>query len=86
MDVIKRLYPNKLPYITDEIKHYVKFIFKDHGYQFYPKELQIENNRLDEVRDRALDGPFPLGEEVLDIQAVRYLRLQEYLKKNKIKI
>lgn len=86
MDVIRRMYPSNMPYITDEIRHYVKFIFRNNGYQFYPKELQIEGNRLDEVKTKAENGPFPLTEDPLDIQASRFLRLQEYLKKHKISI
>lgn len=79
LDTIYKIHP-KLE-LSDEVKDYIKIMFKDYGYIFYPPKAGIENNPYyEEIKKLALEGPFPLVEDKLGVQAMRYLRIMEYLK------
>lgn len=81
VNVISKLFKT-LPEFSDECVEYIKAIHRINGYLFYPPQLtQIDNAFFDEVKEKAENGPFPLTDEnPMDIQAIRYLRIQEYLK------
>lgn len=66
--------------LSSEVKTYIKFIFNDNGLLFYPPLSKISNNLLNDVKQIASKGPFPLKEDKLGIQAAKYLYIQEYLK------
>lgn len=78
-NVIRRLFDGSVPDLADEIKEYIRFCHKDNGLQFYPPNIGMENSKLEEVKDKAGKGPFPLTEEPLDLQAMHYLKIQRYL-------
>lgn len=66
---------------SDEVLEYIKWNFKDAGLKFYPPVFEKEKNPLlTDVVYKAVKGPFPLKESFLDIQALGYLRIQEYIK------
>jgi len=71
--IIKQLYPEIE--LSDEVKAYIKFIFNDSGYYFYPEEIGIDNPILEDVKTLAERGPFPLEENFHGIQAIKYLKL-----------
>lgn len=77
--VIRRLFDGSIPDLADEIKEYIKFAHIDNGLQFYPPNIGMDNPKLQDVKDKAEKGPFPLTEEPLDIQATYYLKIQQYL-------
>ena len=68
-----------------EVLKYIEFIFNDAGIYIYPSYLPIENPYLSKAVSLANRGPFPLGEETEEIQAAKYLAIQEYLKQQKQK-
>lgn len=64
-----------------EILKYIEFMFNDDGVYIYPSYLPIDNPYLSRAVYLATNGPFPLGETTEEIQATRYLEIQEYLKR-----
>jgi len=69
---------------SDEVLEYIKWNYNDSGIKFYPPMFPEEMNPLlQDVIYKAVKGPFPLQENFLDIQALHYLKIQEYVK-NKI--
>ena len=78
LDIIFRMYP-KLE-LAWEVEAYIKYIFNDAGYYFYHPKLQLDNPIYNEVKKKAKEGPFPLEENYMGIQAIKYLKIQEYLK------
>lgn len=75
---IKTLYPDIE--FSDEILAYIKYIFNDNGYYFYPENIGIDNPILDDVKTLAIHGPFPLSETYHGIQAMKYLKLTQEIK------
>lgn len=71
--IIRSMYPEIE--LSDEVKEYIKFIFNDNGYYFYPENIGLENPILDDVKTLAEHGPFPLAETFHGIQATKYLKL-----------
>jgi len=71
--IIKRIYPNIE--LSEEVKTYIKFIFNDNGYYFYPENIGIENPIIEKIKKIATEGPFPLKETFYEIQALKYLKL-----------
>jgi len=68
--------------LADEVKQYIKYIFDDHGYSFYPPTTGLEQTSLyDKVVRQAETGPFPLKEDALGIQVIRYMRIMKYINK-----
>jgi hypothetical protein len=63
-----------------EVKVYIKYIFDDEGYNFYPPLSGLDNPNFAATKALAVHGPFPLDETRRGIQAVRYLKIKEYLK------
>jgi hypothetical protein len=78
LDIIFRLHPDIE--LAWEVLMYIKYIFNDNGCYFYHPKLPIENIFYDEIVKRAIYGPFPIEEDFIGIQAVKYLKIQEYLK------
>ena len=70
---------------SDEVLEYIKWNFNNAGLKFYPPCFAKDDNELlKDVIYKATKGPFPLKEEFLGIQALGYLKIQEYIKnKNK---
>ena len=78
IDKIRQIYPEFK--LSHEVKMYIKYIFNDHGYMFYPPNIGIEPNKdYEQVKSLAEKGPFPLNDDYLGIQAMRYLKIREYL-------
>ncbi len=78
LDIIYRISNKKL---SHEVKEYIKWNFKEAGYLFYPPSAGINNPIFKEVADKATNGPFPLDDSNrINIQAIKYLKILEYLK------
>lgn len=77
--IIKQLRPGQE--FADEVKEYVKFQSAEECVYIYPPEMDINESHvaLDEVIATAKDGPFPLPETTLGIQAGKYLAIQRYI-------
>lgn len=73
--IIKELYPDVE--LSDEVKAYIKYIFNDNGYYFYPENIGIDNPILSDIKTLAVSGPFPLAETFYGIQAAKYLKLTQ---------
>lgn len=69
--------------LSHEVQMYIKKVFNDHGYYFYPPLARIENVLLDDVTKASIVGPFPLKEDFLGIQTSKYLYIKEYLSQDK---
>lgn len=84
LEVIKRLFDGELPPLSDEVVIYIRGIHRDFGFRFYPPGIGLnEDDQLEEIKQKANKGPFPLGEDPQDIQAARYLKIQQYLESKK---
>ena len=81
LEMARRVFDGELPEISDEVKEYIKFIHIDNGFQFFPPNIGIDNPKLEEIKQKAETGPFPLGEDPIEIQAAKYLKIQQYLKR-----
>ena len=66
-----------------EVKEYIKWCHIDQGYKVFPPSVfsAEENPLYDTVKQMAEEGPFPLQETTVGIQAVKYLKIQEYIKR-----
>tara|TARA_Y100000310_G_C20628990_1_gene787544 strand:- start:975 stop:1223 length:249 start_codon:yes stop_codon:yes gene_type:complete len=64
---------------SHEVKMYIKFIYNDAGYWFYPEYARIPDNNVLAVQAVAERGPFPLNEDHMGIQAYRYLTVVSYI-------
>jgi hypothetical protein len=70
------------PYFDWEVKQWVKFSLNQEGVFFYPKLADTgEGLDLDNVKKKADEGPFPLGETFEDIQASKWLAIDLYINK-----
>ena len=77
LDIIFTLHP-KLE-LSWEVLGYIKYIFNDNGYYFYHPKLQLENPHYEAVKQLAENGPFPVKEDFIGIQAIKYLKIKSYL-------
>ena len=77
INILKTIHPNLE--LSHEIKMYIKYIFNDYGLWFYPKNIGLINNIIDQVEELSINGPFPLEENYLGIQTYNYLKIKEYL-------
>lgn len=80
ISIIKSLHKDAIE-LSHEILMYIKYIFNDNGLWFYPEDVGLENEILTQVTDRATNGPFPLEEDYIGIQAFHYLAILEYMKR-----
>lgn len=78
LDIIFRLHPDIE--LSWEVLMYIKAMCSDEGYYFYHPSLDLKNPYFNEIKSRAEKGPFPLEEDFIGVQAVKYLKIQEYLK------
>tara|TARA_B100000131_G_C18107077_1_gene608280 strand:- start:1454 stop:1939 length:486 start_codon:yes stop_codon:yes gene_type:complete len=67
--------------LSHEILMYIKMICKENGLEFYPENIGLKQNKqlYKSIVTRSKEGPFPLGEDFLGIQAARLLKIQNYL-------
>lgn len=71
--------------LRHEVQMYIRFVFKNAGIAFLPPYAGKENPNLLQVVKRAQKGNIiESSEDPLEIQAIHYLRIQEYLKKHNI--
>ena len=66
---------------SSEVLEYVKTMSNEYGFYMYPPELEFkEDDKLEkQIMDKAMSGPFPLGESFIERQAAQYLAVQLYL-------
>ncbi len=77
---------NKDPFYFDwEIKQWTKLMLRENGVYFYPPELDFDDEKAlvsyDEIAALAQNGPFPLEEDLLGVQASHWLAIQLYIDK-----
>ena len=77
INLMKQIHP-KVSF-SDEVKEYIKAIFVDNGCMFFPPKSELENPIIEQVKQRARTGPFPLKEDDIGIQALRYLKIEKYI-------
>ena len=79
LEIIKDIHPEIE--FAHEILLYIKMMCREYGLEFYPPNIGLEedNNIFEAVGKRAADGPFPLGEDFLGLQAAKLLKINEYL-------
>ena len=63
---------------SHEVLMYIKMIYSDAGFLFYPPNIGLDSTYLNKVIKRSEQGPFPLEEDVMGIQAAKYLKLITY--------
>jgi hypothetical protein len=84
LDIAHNMYPEREYSI--EVLKYIEFIFNEIGVYIFPGYLPIDNPYFSKVVSLANNGPFPLGEDTVEeIQAAKFLAIQEYLKQQKKK-
>ena len=66
---------------SHEVLMYIKMICKENGLEFYPEDIGLKQNKqlYSSIITRSQEGPFPLGEDFLGIQAARLLKINTYL-------
>tara|TARA_Y100000592_G_C5468155_1_gene317889 strand:- start:1688 stop:2197 length:510 start_codon:yes stop_codon:yes gene_type:complete len=64
---------------SHEVSMYIKMMCNEGGCFFYPENLELENDILPAIKKLAANGPFPLEENFLGIQAAKYLKIVSYL-------
>ena len=67
---------------SHEVLMYIKMIYSEEGYLFYPDTIGLKNDMLPKIMKRAEKGPFPLKEDVIGIQAAKLLKIQTYIGEN----
>ena len=77
INIMKKIHP-KVDF-SEEVQEYIKVIFVDNECMFFPPKSGIENPILTQVKQRARSGPFPLKEDLIGIQALKYLKIEHYL-------
>ena len=77
MGIINELYPDIE--FSHEVKMYVKMMCNEAGCYFYPENLELDNEYMPAIKKLAANGPFPLKEDFLGIQAAKYLKIVSYL-------
>jgi len=81
LEIAHELFPERE--FAPEVLKYIEFMFNEYGVFIYPSYLPIDNPYLSRAVYLAQNGPFPLGETTEEIQAAKYLAIQEYLKTKK---
>lgn len=67
--------------LSHEVKMYIRFAFKNAGMTFLPPLTGQEDPNLDDVIRRAEKGNLiESSDNPIELQAIHYLRIQEYLK------
>lgn len=56
---------------SHEVLMYIHHIFNSNGYYFYPEGIGIDNEYMDDIKDR-LQNNDPLKENFIDIQVAKY--------------
>ena len=79
LDIAHRLFPDRE--FAKEIVLYVKYFFNQSGIYIYPEYLDLPNPYFAKAVYLSAHGPFPLGESVEEIQAAKYLIIQETIKR-----
>ena len=85
INIIKRIHPDVE--LADEVREYIRYTFDDNGFDFYPPGIGLNSvagstsGRYTQVKRLAETGPFPLKEDRMGIQAMRYLQIMHYLDK-----
>jgi|APSaa5957512576_1039674.scaffolds.fasta_scaffold00446_15 hypothetical protein len=84
--IIKNMHPDVE--LSHEIKMYIKYIFSDYGYNFYPPNFSLgKEDMLKDLESAALGaqtGPELDDNSAFDIQLTRYLLIKEYLTRSNI--
>jgi hypothetical protein len=78
LEMAHNLFPERE--FADEIIEYAKYFFNQDGVYIYPPFFPIPNPYYSKAVLLAEQGPFPLGETIEEIQAAKYLAIQEYIK------
>jgi len=78
MDIANRIFPGRE--FSDEVIAYIKYFSHEAGVYVYPPYLPIPNPFYSIAAYKSENGPFPLGESEAEIQAAKYLAIQEYIK------
>ena len=78
LNIAQKLFPEYE--FTLEVQEYCKFMFNSEGVFIYHPYLQLPNPYYDAAVKLATEGPFPLGESLEEIQAAKYLEIQESIK------
>lgn len=81
LDIAHKLFPDR-EYAIEVLK-YIEFNFNEAGVYVYPLYLPLLNPYYSTSAYKAEHGPFPLGESEQDIQAAKYMVIQEYISKKK---
>lgn len=81
LDIAHKLFPDHEYSI--EVLKYIEFFMNENGVFIYPAYLNVTNPYLSKAIYMAEHGPFPLGESVEEIQAAKYLAIQDYIKTKK---
>ena len=64
---------------SHEVLMYIKMIFSNDGFVFYPPNIGLDNPYLAKIVKKSESGPFPLEEDFFGVQAAKYLKLITYL-------
>ena len=66
---------------SHEVLMYIKAISCAEGIYFYPPAIGLDENTdlLTAVQKRAIQGPFPLVDDYVGIQASKFLKIEQYL-------
>lgn len=78
MEMAHSLFPDRE--FADEVIQYCIYFLNQGGVYIYPPFFPIPNPYYSKAVMLAESGPFPLGETVEEIQAAKYLLIQEYIK------
>lgn len=81
LDIAHKLFPDREYSI--EVLKYIEFNFNEAGTYVFPEYLPLLNPYYSTAVYKAQNGPFPLGESDQDIQAAKYMVIQEYISKKK---
>ena len=76
IDYIKKVRKNAE--FSFEVLMYIKYIFNDNGYYFYPPGIGLDDSLLNKIKEN-LKKKHKLTENFLDIQTYKYLKLMELI-------
>jgi hypothetical protein len=84
LDIAHNMYPDRE--FSVEVLKYIEFMFNESGVYIFPSYLPIDNPYLSQAVALSNSSPFPLGEDTVEeIQASKWLVIQEYLQQQKDK-
>lgn len=78
LETVHKIFPD-IEY-ADEVIEYIKYFLNQDGVFIYPPYLPIDNPYYSKAVYLSTQGPFPLGESIEEIQAAKFLIIQEYIK------